>query len=74
LANALDLEVDRLLIPIRVVALSIKEGSSLKSEIDSLKASMGTRSSRGLSSSSITLIVIALLIARRKIISVVNRV
>lgn len=74
LANALDLEKGIWLIPIRVVALSIKEGSSSKSEMDSWKASMWSRSAWGRSASGITLIVMASLVARRKIISVANRV
>ncbi len=74
LAKVLDLKVDLLLILIRLVALFIKSGSFSKFEMNSLKASMEFRSSLGLSWSEITLIVIASLVARRRIISVTNRV
>ena len=68
------MEADILLIPIRVVTLFIKEKSSLKSEMDFLKAPIGPRFLGGLSLSGITLIVIVLVVTRRRMISIANRV
>ncbi len=74
LTKALNLKVDLLLILIRLVALFIKSESFSKFEMNFLKASMKFRSALDLSLSEITLIVIASLVARRRIISVTNRV